>query len=236
MIKIIAHNLCPYVQRVVILMLEKNISFERIDIDLDNRPAWLMQSSPTGKVPLLITENNGVLFESQVICDYLDEVSPASLQPIDSFEKAQHRAWTEFGTHMLNIIADIIYRDIRQNNFENSISQLIQQLQFVEAEHSGGSYFAGEDFHLIDAIYASLFRYFPVLQQVTSSPILRNMPRLSAWQQSLSKRSSVQGAVPSHYNELLIKFITAKPSYLSRRLKETANNSQTPLAYRIVAD
>ena len=218
MLRIIGHHLCPYVQRVVILMLEKSIVYQRIDIDLDNKPEWLLQYSATAKVPLLITADDKVLFESQVICEYLDEVSAGSLQPIDSFEKARHRAWGEFATQMLSLIANIIYQDSDKAAFDNSIKRLKLQLSTVEGEHSGGQYFSGNNFHLTDAIYASLFRYFSVLQKIVSSQILDQMPKLSAWQQHLSNRPSVQAAVSSQYEAQLIEFINNKPSYLAQQL------------------
>jgi len=220
MLKIIGHHLCPYVQRVVILMLEKNIAYQRIDVDLDNKPEWLLQYSPTAKVPLLITTDDKVLFESQVICEYIDEISAGSLQPLDSFEKARHKAWGEFGTQMLNLIAKIIYQDSDKAAFENSIRRLKQQLNIVEAEHSGGHYFSGSIFHLTDAIYASLFRYFSLLQKIENFQILAQMPKLSVWQQHLSERSSVQAAVPSEYETQLMAFISNKPSYLAQQLSE----------------
>jgi len=45
-LKPISHKLCPYVQRAVISLTEKGVSFERIDIDLDNKPDWFLKISP----------------------------------------------------------------------------------------------------------------------------------------------------------------------------------------------
>jgi glutathione S-transferase len=71
-LKLISHTLCPYVQRAVIALLEKGVPFERIDIDLANKPDWFIKISPLGKVPVLVvTDEDGrevALFESNVIC------------------------------------------------------------------------------------------------------------------------------------------------------------------------
>jgi glutathione S-transferase len=91
-LKIVGHKLCPYVQRVVILAEEKNILYERIDIELHDKPKWLLEKSPTGKVPMLLIGEKDILFESSVICDYLDEASKGSLQPDDLFQKARLRS------------------------------------------------------------------------------------------------------------------------------------------------
>lgn len=52
-ITLISFALCPYVQRAVIMLNEKGVAFERINIDLANKPEWFLQISPQGKVPVL---------------------------------------------------------------------------------------------------------------------------------------------------------------------------------------
>jgi glutathione S-transferase len=46
---LISHPLCPYVQRAVISLTEKEIAFERVDLDLANKPEWFKAISPLGK-------------------------------------------------------------------------------------------------------------------------------------------------------------------------------------------
>ena len=58
-LKLISHKLCPYVQRAVIALTEKGVPFERIDIDLANKPDWFLKISPLGKVPVLLVETGG---------------------------------------------------------------------------------------------------------------------------------------------------------------------------------
>src|ERR1700758_2377104 len=100
-LKLISHKLCPYVQRAVIALTEKGVPFERIDIDLANKPAWFLEVSPLGKGPVLVvaTERGEVaLFESNVICEYIEETQGGpSLHPSDALTRAEHRAWMEFG-------------------------------------------------------------------------------------------------------------------------------------------
>ncbi|OUR95693.1 hypothetical protein A9Q84_14425 [Halobacteriovorax marinus] len=222
--QIVGHKLCPYVQRVVILAMEKEIPFSRVDIELHDKPPWLLKLSPAGKVPILIVDDEKVLFESNVICEYLDIMSNDSNDSIDSkpslhpkgtFAKARLLAWGEFGTDILNSIAKIIYQDLTRESFEETIIAIRNRLKIVEQEHSGAKYFAGESFHLIDIIYATLFRYFEVLELVTKENILADLPRLSRWSRELAERRSVQRAVPENYHELLREFIGDKESYLS---------------------
>lgn len=104
-LKLISHKLCPYVQRAVIALKEKGVPFERVDIDLANKPDWFLKLSPLGKVPVLVvTTDKGevALFESNVICEYIEETQAgAKLHPADALSRAEHRAWMEFGSAIL---------------------------------------------------------------------------------------------------------------------------------------
>src|SRR5262245_32871173 len=105
-LKLISHKLCPYVQRAVIALKEKGIPFERIDIDLANKPDWFLKISPLGKVPVLVVQTGDgeeALFESNVICEYIEETQAGTkLHPQDALERARHRAWMEFGSAILS--------------------------------------------------------------------------------------------------------------------------------------
>src|SRR5687768_16715354 len=104
MFTLVSHALCPYVQRAAIVLAEKRVPFERVTIDLADKPAWFTAVSPMGKVPLLRV-GDAVLFESAAICEYLEDTTAPALHPADPVERARHRAWMEFGSNVLNLIA-----------------------------------------------------------------------------------------------------------------------------------
>jgi len=89
---LIGHRLCPYVQRVVIVMLEHGIAHDRVDIDLDDKPGWLDRVSPAGQVPVLRAGAETWLFESSAIARYLDQVSGGGLLPADPLARAREEA------------------------------------------------------------------------------------------------------------------------------------------------
>src|ERR1700741_318994 len=103
-LKLISHKLCPYVQRAVIALTEKGVPFERIDIDLANKPEWFLAISPLGKTPVLQVGDKAI-FESAVILEYLEDTQPNPRHPADPLTRAEHRAWIEFGSTILNDIA-----------------------------------------------------------------------------------------------------------------------------------
>ena len=100
---LISHKLCPYVQRAVISLTEKGVPFERRDINLADKPDWFKKVSPLGKTTVLLVGDEAI-FESAVICEYLEETALPRLHPTNALQRAQHRAWTEFGSAVLNSI------------------------------------------------------------------------------------------------------------------------------------
>ncbi len=65
---------CPYCARVRLALAEKAVAYEKVEIDLRNRPGWLYELNPAGKVPVL--DDGFALPESAVIMEYLDERFP----------------------------------------------------------------------------------------------------------------------------------------------------------------
>ena len=81
---------CPYCARVRMVLAEKGIDYEPVEIDLGNRPDWLYELNPSGKVPVL--DDGFVLPESAVIMEYLDErYREPSLLPDDLAQRAAAR-------------------------------------------------------------------------------------------------------------------------------------------------
>ena len=213
---LISHTLCPYVQRSVITLNEKQINHERIYVNLAKKPDWFLAMSPLGKVPLLQVDDQQTLFESAVICEFLDEVTPGSLHPADPLLKARHRAWIEFGSQLLTEIARL-YNATHDGAFIDSVKLIQGKLQRLETVVSG-PYFAGESFSLVDAAYGPIFRYFDTLDRYLPLDPFEGCPRVSAWRVHLSMRPSVRAAVSRDYPELLKEFVLQRGSVLSHRI------------------
>jgi len=212
---LVTHVLCPYVQRSIITLEEKNIPYIRTDIDLANKPVWFEQKSPMGKVPILLVDKKETLFESAVICEYLNEITPGSLHPVDSLDKAFHRAWIEFGSSILNKIASL-YNAKKKSHFHILHTEIQDKFRIVEGKLNGIPFFSGEKFHLIDAVYGPIFRYFEVFDKFVTLHTFDELPKCTQWRNSLKARISVQNAVPENYAELLLEFLIARKSYVSQ--------------------
>jgi glutathione S-transferase len=212
-LKLISHKLCPYVQRAVIALTEKGVPFERIDIDLANKPDWFLKVSPLGKTPVLLVGDRAI-FESAVILEYLEETQANPLHPADALQRAEHRSFVEFGSAILNDIAGL-YAASDEAAFNGKATQLEQRFERLEARVVG-PWFDGEKFSLVDAVFGPVFRYFDVFDEIGDFGILGGKPKIARWRQNLAARPSVKQAVSADYPALLRDFIDRRRSHLSQ--------------------
>lgn len=210
---LVSFDLCPYVQRAAIALAEKGVPFRRRTVDLADRPDWFKAVSPLGKVPLLQV-GDAVLFESAVIVEYLEDTRAPALHPADPLERARHRAWIEFGS---SVLADIwtIETTADVAAFESRRKLLHEKFGRIEAELGEGPYFAGRPFHLVDAVYAPVFRYFDVFDRFADLGAFAGLPRVRAWRRALGARLSVRGAVVPDYEARLEAFLRRQNSYFA---------------------
>jgi glutathione S-transferase len=213
-LKLISHKLCPYVQRAVIALTEKGVAFERIDINLANKPDWFLAISPLGKTPVLQV-GEAAIFESAVIMEYLEETAPRPLHPADALTRAAHRGWIDFGSVVLNDIAGF-YAAPDEATFKARTSQLKQRFTQLEARVVAAPWFDGGRFSLVDAVYGPVFRYFDVFDEIADFGILSGKPNLARWRKSLAARPSVRAAVGADYPALLHDFLEQRNSWISR--------------------
>lgn len=216
-LKLISHKLCPSVQRAVIGLKEKGVPFERIDIDLASKPDWFLKLSPLGKVPVLVvTTDRGevALFESNVICEYIEETQAGgTLHPPDALQRAEHRAWMEFGSAILGDLWGL-ETTTDAATFEIKRQALVTKFTRVEAALGVGPYFAGDAFSLVDAVFAPIFRYFDLFDELTEHGIFSDVPKVRAWRTELAQRPSVRTAVGADYPQLLRAFLVRHDAYL----------------------
>jgi glutathione S-transferase len=211
-LKLVSFDLCPYVQRAAIVLAEKSVAFERVDIDLSDKPEWFKAISPFGKVPLLQVDEH-VLFESAVIVEYLEETEPRPLHPRDPLERARHRSWMEFGS---SILADIWVIETTKDGalFEIKRTMLRDKFKRLEEQLSTGPFFVGADFSIVDAVFAPVFRYFDVFDEITDLGIFNGLEKIVAWRKALAARQSVIGAVVPDYSDRLHAFLRKHDGHL----------------------
>lgn len=223
-LKLVSHALCPYVQRAAIVLAEKGVPFERHDVDLSAKPAWFTAISPLGKTPVLLV-GDAALFESAVICEYLDETLEPRLHPLDPLARARHRAWVEYASALLNDVGAFYNADAE--GFEPRRLALRARFERLESELDHvGPWFAGRDFGLVDAAFAPVFRYWEAFDSIGDFGSFDALPRVQAWREALRARASVRGAAAPGYANLLREFIERR----CRHLGTLSRAAQTVLA------
>jgi glutathione S-transferase len=118
---------CPYCARVRIVFAEKGIDYETVVVDLDDRPDWIYEKNPLGKVPVL-EEGAFLLPESAVIMEYLEERFPQpALLPATLEERARARLRIERFEHALGNA----YYAFRRGD-EDGAERLAHCLSFID--------------------------------------------------------------------------------------------------------
>ena len=138
---------CPYAARARIALAEKGLDYDAVEIDLDDRPAWLYDKNPLGRVPVYEEEGGLVLPESWVIMEYLEERYPEpALLPADPAERALARLWSSASTigsaAPTTPCAVASARDV-----------LDAKLELLDRALEGQAYLSGREYGLADIAY-----------------------------------------------------------------------------------
>ena len=140
---------CPYCARVRIVLAEKGIAYEPIEIDLGDRPAWIYEKNPLGKVPVLEEDGGFVLPESVVIMEYLEDRYPEPpLRPADPAERALSRLLVEQFDERLGDAYYAIRR--RETGAEQALAARMERL---DSMLEGRSFLSGAEYGLADIAY-----------------------------------------------------------------------------------
>jgi len=140
---------CPYAARVRIVLTEKGLGYDAVEVDLDDRPAWLYDKNPLGKVPVYEEEGGFVLPESLVIAEYLDERYPEpALWPADPAERALGRLWLDRFDDRLGRA----YYAVRRGD-DGARAELEAKLEALDGALSVQPYLSGREYGLADAGY-----------------------------------------------------------------------------------
>ena len=171
---------CPYCARARIVLAEKQLSYETVEIDLSDRPAWLYAKNPSGRVPVLEEDGGLVLPESQVIMEYLEERFPEPpLWRADPAERALGRLWLD----RFDVRLGADYYAFRRGDE----SQLDARLGELDAALEAQPFLSGRDYGLADIGYVPWILRARDMLGVDLEPY----DALEAWLERLSERPAV---------------------------------------------
>ncbi|MCP3674378.1 MAG: stringent starvation protein A [Gammaproteobacteria bacterium] len=150
-------NLDIYSHQVRIVLAEKGVNFEVIDVEPNNKPEDLADLNPYNTVPTLV-DRDLVLFEARIIMEYLDERFPhPPLMPVYPVARARsrlmmHRVERDWYS-LMKIIVD---PKVKESNLEKAQKDLKDSLITLGPVFSDTAFFLSEEFTLVDCCLAPL--------------------------------------------------------------------------------
>ncbi|XP_021918362.1 pyrimidodiazepine synthase-like isoform X1 [Zootermopsis nevadensis] len=138
----------PYSQRVHLVLDAKKIPYDVVNVNLTEKPEWLYEKSPLGKVPTLELESGDCIYESMIIADYLDEKYPQrQLYPKDPLKKAKDKLLID----QFNKVISNLYR-LYQNMDREFLDAVMKALDVFEREIVSRSkpFFGGDKPGMLD--------------------------------------------------------------------------------------
>jgi glutathione S-transferase len=172
---------CPYCARVRIVLAEKDVEYEPIEIDLTDRPAWIYEKNSTGRVPVL-EEDGWLLPESAVIMEFLDERYPdPPLLAADAADRALARLWTFRHDDFTKP-----YYALRRGE-DGAAARLDAELGKLDAALSRHAWLGGSEYGLADIAYVPWMLRARDMLGVS----LERFPAVAAWLDRLAERPSI---------------------------------------------
>ena len=208
---------CPFAQRTRLVLLEKGIAYDEIEIDLDNKPDWFETVSPYSKVPAL-KRGGELVYESAVINEYLDEIVPEPrLMPAEPGRRAAARIWIDFcNTQFTTTWYKVLLAQEGEKRRKLG-EQLTQHFLFMEEAgigKLGGTYWLGDRVSLVDFTFYPWFERLPVMAHYRKITLPAACRRLAAWAERMRGRPSV-------------KTLALPPETLIRNASKYADGTQT---------
>jgi glutathione S-transferase len=134
--KLIGSTTSPYVRKVRVVMAEKKLDYQFVEEDVWSADTSIMHSNPLGKVPCLVMEGGEALFDSRVIVEYLDTLSPVGkLIPAVGRERAEVKTWEALADGVLDalILARLESNWDGRNKAQRSQAWIDRQLEKTHA-------------------------------------------------------------------------------------------------------
>lgn len=212
--QLIGSQLCPFAQRALITLIHKKASFDCRFINLSSPPNWFLALSPRKKVPVLLVDDDHIIFESAVINELIDDMLPNKLMPLEPIKKARCRSWIEFSSAcFFDVLALTTVKTVEE--FSDVRQNLLTKLEEIENVLGETTYFHSMELSLVDIAFAPLFIRLNAIEVYT--PIYDNEahPQLSRWRDNLLKHSSVVQSLPNNFETLYEDMIWRRQGYLS---------------------
>ena len=171
---------CPFSHRCRIVLYEKGMDFQIIDVDLHNKPEDLAVMTPHSRVPVLV-ERDLILYESNIINEYIDDRFPhPQLMPADPVMRARARLFLHRFEQELFCHIDTVESG-NQKAAEKARATIRDNLTVIAPVFAKQKYMLGEEFSMLDVSIAPLLwrlDYYGIQLPKQAAPLLKFAERL----------------------------------------------------------
>jgi glutathione S-transferase len=188
---------CPFAHRTRLVLAEKQLDFELVEIDLQNKPAWFHTVSNYGKVPALQHGEVRVV-ESAIVNEYLDEVFPEpALLPSEPAARATARFWIDYANTRFVPAWGALLRGSTEAGRSSGRASLLESLEYIEtralqSSSREGPYWFGANPGLVDFSFFPWFERWAALEHYRGAIPLAKFDGLRRWREALAARASVK--------------------------------------------
>jgi glutathione S-transferase len=165
--RLISANTSPYARKVRIVLVEKKIDCKIEAEDVWSADTKISAVNPLGKVPALVTDDGAAIFDSRVIAEYLDSLTPVHrLIPGSGRERLEVRCWEALADGLLDAAILVRLENTQRTDTQRSGPWIARQMQKIELSLKAMSngladkpYCAGTVFSLADIAVGSALGY-----------------------------------------------------------------------------
>ncbi|XGW15714.1 hypothetical protein V3C99_001285 [Haemonchus contortus] len=145
-LRLIIMRFCPWCERVLIVIARKNMSVEVVNVSLSDKPKFLLEKHPDGRVPVLM-HNNKTIIDSAVIAEYLDTLDPAKpILPTDpDLRSKQKKMAAKLEAQLPSAVHALINEQRFHTEKEPTIKKLHDALDLAEKLLPNSTFYAGRE-------------------------------------------------------------------------------------------
>jgi len=179
MMNLYSGTTCPFSHRCRIVLYEKQMDFQVIDVDLFNKPEDIAIINPYNRVPVLV-DRDLVLYESNIINEYIDERFPhPQLMPPDPQTRAKARQLLFTMEHELFSHIDAVEKNLK--SADKARGHIRDRLIELAPMFNKQKFLLGEDFSMLDVAIAPLLwrlDHYGVEMPKTTAPLMKYAERI----------------------------------------------------------
>ena len=199
--KLLGTNTSPYVRKVRLVLLEKNIPYDYL-IDPPREPgSQVARANPLGRIPALILDDETCVYDSSVIAEYADTLNdaPILIPRSNALERMCVKRWEALADGMMDSAVAVRTESIRPaekqeaSNITLHNNAITRALDHAAEQLSQHEWCAGANITLADLALVSALIYLNLRQPERAWR--KAHPNLAEWFERMSKRASVRGTL-----------------------------------------